>query len=77
MARIAVVYWSDTGNTKEMAGYVAEGAKDAGAEVSIVEAADFGPGDISGYDAFAFGCPAMGDEILEEFVRFYITEHER
>ena len=68
MARIAVVYWSDTGNTKEMAGYVAEGAKSAGADVSIIEASDFGPGDVSGYDAFAFGCPAMGDEILEEDV---------
>ncbi len=68
MARIAVVYWSDTGNTKEMAGYVAEGVKETGADVSIIEAADFGPGDIPGYDAFAFGCPAMGDEILEEDV---------
>ena len=68
MARTAVVYWSDTGNTKEMADYVAEGARGAGAEVNIIEASHFGPADIAEYDAFAFGCPAMGDEILEEDV---------
>lgn len=68
MASIAVVYWSDTGNTKEMADYVAEGARGAGAEVRVIEASDFGPGDLPDYDAFAFGCPAMGDEILEEDV---------
>ncbi len=68
MANIAVVYWSDTGNTKEMADYVAEGARGAGAEVKVIEASGFGPGDVASYDAFAFGCPAMGDEILEEDV---------
>lgn len=68
MANIAVVYWSDTGNTKEMADYVAEGARGAGADVKVIEASSFGPGDLPNYEAFAFGCPAMGDEILEEDV---------
>ena len=33
MSKIAVVYWSGTGNTEAMANEVAEGAKAAGAEV--------------------------------------------
>ena len=31
MSKIAVVYWSGTGNTEQMANAVAEGAKEAGA----------------------------------------------
>ena len=30
MSKVAVVYWSGTGNTQAMADLVAEGAKDAG-----------------------------------------------
>lgn len=66
MANIAVVYWSDTGNTKAMADYVAEGVQAAGGNAEIITADSFGPADVSKYDAIAFGCPAMGDEILEE-----------
>ena len=32
MSKIAVVYWSGTGNTEAMANKVAEGARSAGAE---------------------------------------------
>ena len=35
MSKIAVVYWSGTGNTEAMANEVAEGAKSAGAEVEV------------------------------------------
>ena len=42
MSKIAVVYWSGTGNTETMAGAVAEGAREAGAEVEEIQAADFG-----------------------------------
>lgn len=66
MAKIAVVYWSATGNTEAMANAVADGAKEKGAEVDIITAAEFGTDVVSNYDAFAFGCPAMGDEVLEE-----------
>lgn len=66
MASIAVVYWSDTGNTEAMANLVAEGIGAAGGSASVMAADSFGPADVSKYDAIAFGCPAMGDEILEE-----------
>ena len=41
MSKVAVVYWSGTGNTEEMANKVAEGAKAAGAEVEVISADDF------------------------------------
>ena len=66
MSKVAVVYWSGTGNTEEMANKVAEGAKAAGAEVEVISADDFDGTDISSNDGVAFGCPAMGDEELEE-----------
>ena len=66
MSRIAVVYWSGTGNTKAMADAVAEGAKSSGAEVSVLEASGFTAQQVGDFDGSAFGCPAMGDEVLEE-----------
>ena len=66
MSKVAVVYWSGTGNTQAMADAVAEGAKEKGADVSVFEAAEFTADQVSSYDAIAFGCPAMGDEVLEE-----------
>ena len=64
MSKIAVIYWSGTGNTQAMAAAVAEGAKEKGAEADLLNCADVG--DVSGYDAAALGCPAMGAEELEE-----------
>lgn len=58
--KTAVIYWSGTGNTEAMANAVAEGA---GADLFTVS--DFS-GSIAELDAVAFGCPAMGAEVLEE-----------
>lgn len=66
MSKVAVVYWSSTGNTEAMANAVAEGAKAAGAEVISFESADFSADKVDEFDAIAFGCPAMGDEVLED-----------
>ena len=68
MSKVAVVYWSGTGNTEELANTVAEGAKASGEEVDVISADDFDGTDISGFDGVAFGCPAMGDEELEDSV---------
>ena len=64
MSRVAVIYWSGTGNTEAMARAVAEGAKAAGAEVDLLSCS--GVTDVAGYDAVALGCPAMGAEDLED-----------
>lgn len=66
MSKIAVVFWSGTGNTEAMAKAVEEGAKGKGAEVVEYGASAFSAGEVSKYDAIAFGCPAMGAEVLEE-----------
>ena len=64
MSKVAVIYWSGTGNTEAMAGAVAEGAKAAGAEAALLACADVTG--VEGYDAVALGCPAMGAEELED-----------
>ena len=51
MSKIAVVYWSGTGNTEQMANAVAEGAKEAGAEVSTLTADQFSAAKIAEFDA--------------------------
>jgi len=64
--KIAVVYWSSTGNTEAMAQAVVEGAKQAGAETELFTATEFDGDKMDGFDAVAFGCPAMGAEELED-----------
>ena len=66
MSHIAVVFWSATGNTEVMANAVKTGAQEAGAEVSVFAVSDFSADMVADFDAIAFGCPAMGDEVLEE-----------
>ena len=59
MSKIAVVFWSGTGNTEAMAKAVEDG-------VTEFTASDFSADKVAGFDAIAFGCPAMGSEVLEE-----------
>ncbi len=66
MSKVAVVYWSGTGNTAAMASAVESGAKDSGAEVTVFETNGFTADKVAEFDAIAFGCPAMGAEVLEE-----------
>lgn len=66
MKKTAVIYWSGTGNTKAMAEAVLEGMKEAGADAALLEPGDVNGSTLSGVDAVAFGCPAMGSEVLEE-----------
>lgn len=73
MSKVAVVFWSGTGNTEAMADLVAQGVKEAGGDASLIQISDFDESQIDDFDAFAFGCPAMGDEELEdtEFLPVY------
>ncbi|MCR5684243.1 MAG: flavodoxin [Lachnospiraceae bacterium] len=66
MSKVAVVFWSGTGNTAAMADAVGTGAKDSGAEVSVFASDDFTADKVAEFDAIAFGCPAMGAEELED-----------
>lgn len=66
MSKIAVVYWSGTGNTEAMAKAVLKGAKEKDADVVMLTPSEFEASMIDSLDAIAFGCPAMGAEVLEE-----------
>ena len=66
MNKVAIVYWSGTGNTEQMAQAVAEGVKNAGGEADVLTCAEFDSAKLADYGAVAFGCPAMGAEQLEE-----------
>ena len=66
MSKIAVVYWSGTGNTEQMAESVADGARNAGADVTTFTAAEFDADKMDEFDAIAFGCPSMGASSLRK-----------
>lgn len=60
---VAIIYWSGTGNTEAMAGFIAKGA---GSESSMKVVSEATIDDVKNATAVAFGCPSMGDEVLEE-----------
>ena len=66
MNKVAIVYWSGTGNTEQMAQAVAEGVKNAGGEADVLTCAEFDSAKLADYGAVAFGCPAMDAEQPEE-----------
>ena len=71
--KIAIIYWSGTGNTETMAQNVQKGIENAGGEADIFSVSSFDIGNINNYSKLALGCPAMGAEVLEEseFQPFY------
>jgi flavodoxin short chain len=64
--KILVAYWSGTGNTETMAKQLARGAGDAGAELVCKPVGGVTRDMVKDAAALAFGCPAMGAEVLEE-----------
>lgn len=66
MKKVAVIYWSGTGNTEEMAKAVAEGAKNGQTEVTLLSVSEATADTVKNADAIALGCPSMGAEVLEE-----------
>ena len=73
MNSVAIVYWSGTGNTEAMADLVAEGVGQARGNAEVIQCSSFSSDQIDSYDVIAFGCPAMGNEELEdmEFLPMY------
>ena len=66
MKKVAVIYWSQTGNTQQMAQLIAQGALEGGAQVECMPVSSLTPEQALEYDGLALGCPAMGAEVLEE-----------
>ena len=67
MAKVAIVYWSGSGNTEAMAQAIENAAKDAGAETTLSFVSDTTASDVAAFDHIILGCPAMGNEELEEY----------
>lgn len=66
MKKISVIYWSGTGNTQAMAESIAEGAKEKGAEIKLLNVSDASKANVLEADVIVLGCPSMGCENLEE-----------
>lgn len=66
MSKVLIVFWSGTGNTLEMANAIEKGIQNTGAQTDVFNVSDFDSATIEKYDKIAFGCPSMGDEVLEE-----------
>ena len=66
MSKLAIVYWSGTGNTESMAEMVKKAATEKGLEVDTFTSDNFNSSKTENYNLFAFGCPSMGAEVLEE-----------
>lgn len=64
--KVSIIFWSGTGNTEKMAGAVAKGAEESGAEAALFKVSGISPEKALEADALALGCPSMGDEVLEE-----------
>lgn len=78
MARVLVVYHSETGNTGRMADLVAEGAREAGAEVVLKRVGDTEAEELLEYDGIIAGTPtyyglmsAPLKKLLDESVRVH------
>ncbi len=57
MAKVLVVYYTRTGNTKAMAEFVASAAEEEGAEVTLKDVEDTKPEKLLQYDAIVAGSP--------------------
>ena len=57
MSKMAVIYWSMSGNTEAMANAIAEGAQGAGAQVDVKQVSEITVDQALAYDLLALGCP--------------------
>ena len=66
MNKVAVVFWSGSGNTEAMANAIKKGVEKANAVCDLFFVSDFDINSVEKYDGIILGCPAMGNEVLEE-----------
>lgn len=66
MKSIAIIYYSESGNTLALAKAIKKGVEDVGSSAKLITAGIFSKDMLDSYDAYAFGCPAHGSENLEE-----------
>ncbi len=71
MKKILIAYLSRTGTTKKMAEFIAEGVRIAGREADVKSVTEIASSrDLTGYDAYVFGCPTYHLDIPASFASF-------
>ena len=66
MEKIAVIYWSGSGNTESLAKAILAGIKTVNEKAELYFVNKFNIEEINNYSRIALGCPSMGCEVLEE-----------
>lgn len=74
MSDIQIVYFSSTGNTETMAGFVAQGVESKGKKAVLAECSEADIENLKEASVFALGCPACGAEELDESMESLIGE---
>lgn len=66
MAKVLIVYSTNTGSTKRIGDFIAEGVQDEGHEVNVVDVKNINTeADLDGYDAYIFGSPTYHGEMMK------------
>ena len=79
MSKVAVVYWSSTGNTEAMANAVADGIKEKGGEAVLHTCEDFDGSKVAEYDLVpmdgetANGCVTGKIPAKKSVLTLYVT----
>jgi len=78
VVKALIVYYSHTGNTKKMAEFIQEGAKEEGAEVVLKKIEELGVKELLNYDLILFGSPTYYGgcahqlkKLLDDSVQFH------
>jgi NAD(P)H dehydrogenase (quinone) len=78
MAKILIIYYSKTGNTSSMAGFIGEGIKKEGVELKIADIGDVTAKDLLVYDGIVIGSPTYYGtmcyqikQLFDESVKFH------
>lgn len=61
-----IVYYSASGNTEKMASLIAEGIVNGGKTAELINVSNANSTIFDSEEIVILGCPAMGDEVLEE-----------
>ena len=71
MSKVLVAYESRTGNTKQMAEFIAEGVRMGGHEVIVKKLSELKKKeDLGGYDGYVLGCPTYHRDMTESMKQF-------
>ena len=78
MAKILIVYYSRTGNTKKMAELIADGARDVGGEVTVKSVQDARLDELLAADAIVLGSPTYyghSSGVMRSFIDSSVKLH--